>query len=512
MQKAKALLRKETTKMDEKNTSYDLPEVSIPLTECAEAPEIVPPQKREYSGVDGIFALLAVLLGFLFVKLILASSGFGLGSAVFSLLCFITAGLYLKFKGVKLGLYSGTELVLGLICSVNFVIFDNEFIKFLNLVFAAILCLHLCYTANNKDREKERLPYELGVSVFKMPFSGFGDCFSSINCNASKSGAGKNSKYIIIGLLIAVPFTGIAAALLISADEQFSTMMNNIMDGFLSDTFITILQIALGLPAACYIFGMLYANVERKQPQTLSTAWRLQVIPSLVVFSAVIPLCILYLLFFISQAEYFLSAFRNILPVEFSYAEYARRGFFELLAVSLLNFGVISAMRTFCRRPENKKPTALKFFIILLSVFTLMLIATALSKMVMYINNYGLSLLRVYTSWFMILLAFIFIMTILREIFPKVRFYSVLSVVFCVMFMVLSWCDVDSIIASYNVSAYQSGKLSEMDVNMFYELSASAKPYAEKLLSDPDPKIRQKALDYVTSMKFSVSLSSPDES
>lgn len=51
----------------------------------------------------------------------------------------------------------------------------------------------------------------------------------------------------------------------------------------------------------------------------------------------------------------------------------------------------------------------------MLSIFTLILIATAISKMVMYISVYGLTQLRFYTTWFMLLLAVIFVMIIVKQ-------------------------------------------------------------------------------------------------
>ena len=115
-------------------------------------------------------------------------------------------------------------------------------------------------------------------------------------------------------------------------------------------------------------------------------------------------------MFFISQAGYFLSAFTNSLPEGFTYADYARRGFFELFAIALINLGVTCFMSLFSKKAGREKPFALKFYSVMISVFTLILIATAMSKMIMYINRYGLTALRFYTSWFMVLLAMIFVL------------------------------------------------------------------------------------------------------
>ncbi len=74
-------------------------------------------------------------------------------------------------------------------------------------------------------------------------------------------------------------------------------------------------------------------------------------------------------------------------------------------------------------------------FIIALSLFTVLLIAIAISKLVMYIDIYGLSVTRVYAAWFIVLIAIFFVLVILREFMPEFRFYTIFSVAFCIMFL-----------------------------------------------------------------------------
>ena len=106
--------------------------------------------------------------------------------------------------------------------------------------------------------------------------------------------------------------------------------------------------------------------------------------------------------------SYFTGAFSNILPDGFSYSSYAREGFFQLCAVTVINALVILCGDVFCRRREGRTHASVRSFITVLCVFTLGLIATAVSKMAMYIGIYGLTKLRVYTTWFMALLALLF--------------------------------------------------------------------------------------------------------
>ena len=117
----------------------------------------------------------------------------------------------------------------------------------------------------------------------------------------------------------------------------------------------------------------------------------------------------------------------------------------------------------------------------MLCVMTLFLIVIAMSKMAMYIDVYGLTRLRFYTSWFMILIAIIFagiFISAFRNGFNLPRF-SVTA--FTAMFALLCFSGADRLIAEYNVSRYLNGSLETVDISMFRELSADAVPAARKL-------------------------------
>lgn len=87
------------------------------------------------------------------------------------------------------------------------------------------------------------------------------------------------------------------------------------------------------------------------------------------------------------------------------YSGYARQGFFQLCAAAVLNLAVFLGVRRqrcagrgFTRGAQT-----------LLAALTLCLIALALTKMLLYIRLYGLTLLRLYTSCMMVALAVLFL-------------------------------------------------------------------------------------------------------
>jgi hypothetical protein len=84
----------------------------------------------------------------------------------------------------------------------------------------------------------------------------------------------------------------------------------------------------------------------------------------------------------------------------------------------------------------------------------------------------------------MVLLMISFIVIAVRTFKEKLKIFKPLFAVFAVMIGLLCFGDVDGFIARYNISAYQSGNLTELDVKLFYDLSDTAVIHAIPLADD----------------------------
>ena len=150
------------------------------------------------------------------------------------------------------------------------------------------------------------------------------------------------------------------------------------------------------------------------------------------------------------------------------------KAFFELCIISVINLSVILIINLLAKKGGRNKPAVLKIYSLILCAFTLVMIAVAISKMVIYISAYGLTRLRVYTMWFMILLALFFVIIGIKQLrfeFPTAKWTAA---VFTVMFAVLCFSRPDAIIAKYNIEMYNAGSLGELDINSLFELSDDA--------------------------------------
>ena len=143
-----------------------------------------------------------------------------------------------------------------------------------------------------------------------------------------------------------------------------------------------------------------------------------------------------------------------------------------------------------------KLPSA---FIVL---FTFVIIFTALSKMVMYIDAYGCTVLRVCTSAFMIWMVIVFVCVFIRLFAKRFDILKVGLAFALIILAVLGIGNVNAQIAKYNYGAYTSGKL-EIDVKYMGQLGAEGIPYLYKLSKNKDSEIADAAKEELSDAYYS---------
>ncbi|MBQ6266358.1 MAG: DUF4173 domain-containing protein [Clostridia bacterium] len=307
--------------------------------------------------------------------------------------------------------------------------------------------------------------------------------FAPAAVRALLSGESDRKKRVVqalVGALCAVPVLAAVLPLLMRSDAAFEGLIG----GIFVDFWLRFLQLILSLLLAALLFSFALTLRQVPPEETVKREKRGIATPALVAFLAVLSIC--YVAYLFSQLAYFFSAFSGILPADytFSFAAYARRGFFELCAIAAINLCVMFVTVIFAR--GERPPLAVRILNCFIGLFTLLLIATALSKMVLYIRHYGMTVLRVGTGAFMILLAVTFIAMLLRCFLPRVRVLQTALLTAGVILLVLGAGDMNTRIADYNCSAYQTGKLASVDVDYLASLDAAGVPALIRLTEDPE--------------------------
>ena len=444
-----------------------------------------------YTPLDGRFSILFFLTSFLLIRA-LPVTRFSLGGTLTLMLLFLVGALYLRFSKVRLGLTGTVRASLCGVLSLSLITNGNNAVRNVTLLLTvvAFLCwIYLSCGLAGRNLCSEHLFSHLFIALFRHPVSRFGAWFGAFgNLGKNKDQSTKLWKtlgWVAIGLICAVIPTA-AITLLLSYDRQFTALLDDLFAFSLRNFGELLLDLILTFPVTLLLFGGAFAAKQRREEleggeeAPISFA-SLHVLPRSLLCAAVTPILALYVLFFISQWDYYVSAFTHVLPEELTYAAYAREGFFQLCTVCIINALLLWAFYTLARSPQGKPHPVQRIYAGLISVFTLILISTALSKMILYIDSYGLTQKRVYASWAMIVLAVIFVLVLLRQCIRKFPAVLVSLIATFLLFAAISLPNVDGMIASYNVDRYLSGELNTVDVEALADLGVSAVPALVKL-------------------------------
>ncbi len=459
--------------------------------------------RRTYTSIEAVFAWLCFLMGYALNRVF--SFLFNpFGGFLFILGLFTATIIVLKIKGGRLTGMPLAALLSSLLFATSLLFTANGFLHFLAYAYALAAYCYFVYASLGNETAggfNDLIILDFFRALIILPFQSFGAIFLG-----AFSGEGKfNGKFalkIIIGVCVAVVPTAVILILL-SYDRDFINIIIRILDFGLSDLLEHLASLILGVPVAMYIYGLFISSADHKGQEICSAEnyqkglQQARIAPILTVCSAVLPILGVYVLFFISQWKYYISGFVGQLPDATSYAEYAREGFFQLCAVSFINFIIIGAIGLFMRRKTEKPSWAQRILSVILSLFTLVLMATAIAKLVLYINVYGLTPKRVYAAWFMGMLAILFVVVIIKQFFLRLKVIAASVAVVICSFAVLVFANTDTLIAEHNVNHYLSGDLDSIDGDALSDLGEAAIPSMVRLVLAID---EQYDCDFISGM------------
>ena len=451
--------------------------------------EISPPipyaVKRIFDRTDRIFASLSIVIGLFFVWFIFVQDfNFGIGATV----CFTTtlflSYAYITKKNIEIDILHKIVFgILALLC-IPFTLYDSTMALTMNFFTLLFGTLYWTYSAGGNQRKKSvNYLYDVCMGCIAYPFMNYGAMYPAIfRKNHDKKNS--NAKWIILGLIIAIPVVAVISALLMASDEMFKAMFSVFFDDFLSKILKYILYAILGLPIAMFFFSEWYSKYTEDQKQLHSVYNRpvhrtdSHVVPLALVYSVVIPMCVVYFMYLIAQVSYFISFIaKNLLPKNFTIVDYARRGFFELCVIAVINLVVIVLIITFSRQHEGKTAKGINTIVVIMSVFTIIFIATAIYKMSMYIKTYGYTPMRIDTALFMIFLFVVFVMIIIRQLVGKISLFKCTIMILLLFLGVFNIMNVDAFVAKENIRLYQEGKIDWMGTALVNNLDNSAYEY-----------------------------------
>ena len=271
---------------------------------------------------------------------------------------------------------------------------------------------------------------------------------------------------VMRGFLIAAPLLLIFIALLTSADAAFASILADIFNLDLPRTLGHIFfTLFIAVPVAGFLRSMLTPG---ELPKVERPAWFHLAAAETNIAIALID--ILFALFVAVQLRYFFggAALVKVAP-KLTYAEYARRGFFELVAVAALVLPLLLFAEWLIDRSGVKTFRLLATAQVLL-VFVILV--SAYRRMQLYVDAFGLTEQRLYTTAFMFLIAALlawFCATVLTG--RRERFFLGAVVSGLVTVIVLHAINPDALIVRTNIAKNRA-----LDVKYLASLSADADP------------------------------------
>ncbi|BAL88274.1 hypothetical protein AMIS_30540 [Actinoplanes missouriensis 431] len=175
-----------------------------------------------------------------------------------------------------------------------------------------------------------------------------------------------------------------------------------------------------------------------------------------------------------------------------SYSEYARSGFWQLVAVTLLSLALIAALARWAKRDQPGERVMLRVLLGLLCGLSVVIVASALSRMWEYQRVYSFTGERIFVMASEMLLGVIFVLIAVAGIKWQGRWIPATTVGLAVMMLLgLAVLDPEGYVASRNAARYEgSGKI---DAWYLRALSADATPALAEL---PDP-VRRCTLSWI---------------
>lgn len=275
------------------------------------------------------------------------------------------------------------------------------------------------------------------------------------------------------GLVITAPVVLVFVVLFSAADAVFAGYVDNIV-GLLRFPLLNeqIFHLAfIGGVGWMACGAVAYGVARRERLQHAERADRpKRKLPALGMIEGCILLGsvdLLFALFVVVQFAYFFGGRATLEVANLSYAEYARRGFFELVAVSVLTLGLVLALDGMTVRRLDRHTTIFRVLAVLLVGLIGVILISASQRMLLYEEQFGFTTLRVQTHVFMYWLAVLFVFFLLALFRFRERIFSLGVLLVMIGYLgTLNVMNVEGYIAERNIARAAEGY--ELD---FYYLS-----------------------------------------
>jgi hypothetical protein len=290
------------------------------------------------------------------------------------------------------------------------------------------------------------------------------------------------------GVFLAIPPLLVFGGLFAAADAVFETLVVELF-GF--DVVEAFGHLFLMLIFAWFSAGLLWVALLARNPESLAFARPAALSLGIVEVGVVLGLLdALFLAFVAVQVRYLFGGAERVTETAgLTYAEYARHGFFELVTVTALVLPLLLLVHWLLRVENRTHVRAFRALAGAMVTLLFVIVASALQRMYLYTQEFGLTELRLYATFFMAWVSVVlvwFVLTVLwgrRERFA----FGVLTTGFAAV-LLINAINPDALIARVNLSRLEEGE--RFDPYYLTTLSADAAPVLLEALPEiPDERL-----------------------
>ena len=384
--------------------------------------------------------------------------------------------------------------------SFTYFIYSNVIFMILNFIAVPVLIIiqTTLITGNNKyDWYSAKFIKDICKSTFIRPFSFIlkpfevlSDMISQNLKNRKISVAGK----VFAGLVISIPLVILVVVLLSSADQIFKHFTGSIFNFFYYVNIQEFTLKAMLVLLICFLsFSYLWSlsNFVKTGEEIEKEVRSNEIFDKIIIITVLCVINLIYMLFVFIQFTYLFGGSNFALPQNFTHSEYARRGFFELVAVTLINLGVLLGGMNSAKQASKMVDNILRILNSILVICTFVMLYSAHFRMSLYEQIYGYTYLRVLTHAFMIFIFFLLLVSLYKvwnEKFLLVKAYIVIAII---AYIIVNYANVDVLIAHKNYERYQ--KTRQIDVWYLGILSYDAVPWLIELMHDKNKDVAVEA-------------------
>ena len=444
----------------------------------------ISPSPPSLTWRDGAIPLLALALAWLF-WVCFGPENTGLPHlGILALVCaHFAAGFTVLGKRVRLHAGSlfctASALALGLACALYhspvFVVLNCLVILPAAAMATFALSGHLAPGLPAALWQTVRLSFAAFFTRLGRPFLALG-----MACRRGRAQVGQ----ALLAAAIALPVLGVVLWLLASADPVFAGIFSGfrldaIPEGALVRT-ARVLALVPFLASALYFIRQAGPAPEKTAP--VRPRYAAPFLPVTGLLDAV------YTVFCVIQIRYLFGG-AEAASMAGGWAEYARSGFFQLVAVAVIDLG-LCLLGTDAGRFASPGGRALRALLGVLLALTAVILVSAFWRMRLYILAYGMSILRLLTLWAMAVVCVGLLAAARKLVRPGFGFFRVAGAFALALWCALCLANPCGMIADYNVDRYLSGRLEQVDTFYLRNLGRDALPALRRLDGAGEPECR----------------------